>query len=95
MLTPDTGLREVDSRVAGHQEDLAALKELRILIDGSPTKDGILPDLHGHRHRSRVLRDHPAQGQSRALVRGNFQALFESIELDQIRRGVLDGSRKG
>ena len=22
---------------------------------------------------------------------GNFKALFESIELDQIRRGVLDG----
>ena len=25
---------------------------------------------------------------------GNFQALFESIEEDQIRRGVLDGKEK-
>ena len=38
MPTPDTYYEKVDSRVEGHQEDLAALKELRILIDGSPPR---------------------------------------------------------
>jgi 4-hydroxyphenylpyruvate dioxygenase len=64
MPTPDTYYEKVDSRVAGHQEDLAALKALRILIDGSPTKDGILLQIFTDTVIGPgVLRDHPAQGQ--------------------------------
>jgi len=40
------------------------------------------------RDRADLLRDHPAQGDE-GFGEGNFRALFESIELDQIRRGVL------
>jgi 4-hydroxyphenylpyruvate dioxygenase len=40
-------------------------------------------------HRKHLL--HGSEG----FGEGNFQALFESIELDQIRRGVLDGSTQG
>lgn len=42
MSTPDTYYEKVNERVVGHDEDLAALRELSILIDGAPTKDGIL-----------------------------------------------------
>ena len=38
--------------------------------------------------RTDFLRDHSAQRQ-RGFGEGNFKALFESIELDQIRRGVI------
>jgi 4-hydroxyphenylpyruvate dioxygenase len=42
MPTPETYYNKVDSRVKGHGEDLEQLRELRILIDGAPEKDGIL-----------------------------------------------------
>jgi 4-hydroxyphenylpyruvate dioxygenase len=45
-------------------------------------------DLHPGHLRPDLLRDHPAQGQP-GFGNGNFQALFDSIELDQIRRGVI------
>ena len=62
----------------------------RILIDGNPANgEGMLLQIFtAERHRPDLLRDHPAQGQRR-LRRRQFPALFESIELDQMRRGVI------
>ncbi|MET0661031.1 MAG: 4-hydroxyphenylpyruvate dioxygenase, partial [Steroidobacteraceae bacterium] len=41
--TPETYYEQVDARVPGHGEDLQALKERRILIDGNPQKgEGVL-----------------------------------------------------
>lgn len=42
MPTPDTYYEKVNDRVVGHKEDIDKLRDLRILIDGAPTKDGIL-----------------------------------------------------
>lgn len=36
-----------------------------------------------------------AVARDRGFGEGNFRALFESIELDQIRRGVLNDERRG
>ena len=49
---------------------------------------GAAPAFRQDRHRPDLLRVHPAQGRRR-FGEGNFKALFESIEEDQIRRGVL------
>ncbi|MCR6553529.1 4-hydroxyphenylpyruvate dioxygenase, partial [Aeromonas sp. CPF2-S1] len=91
MPTPDTYYEKVNSRVEGHQEDLAALKELRILIDGSPTKDGILLQIFTDTVIGPVFFEIIQRKGNEGFGEGNFKALFESIELDQIRRGVLDG----
>ena len=67
------------------------LRKRRILIDGSP-RDGrgrAAADLHAQRHRPDLLRDHPAQGQ-RGLRRRQLPALFESIELDQMRAACCE-----
>ncbi|OXE28264.1 4-hydroxyphenylpyruvate dioxygenase, partial [Vibrio parahaemolyticus] len=42
MPTPDTYYEKVDERVEGHTEDVSKLRDLQILIDGAPMKDGIL-----------------------------------------------------
>ncbi|MGL4506096.1 MAG: 4-hydroxyphenylpyruvate dioxygenase, partial [Aeromonas sobria] len=91
MPTPDTYYEQVNSRVEGHQEDLAALKDLRILIDGSPTKDGILLQIFTDTVIGPVFFEIIQRKGNEGFGEGNFKALFESIELDQIRRGVLDG----
>lgn len=91
MPTPDTYYEKVNNRVEGHQEDLAALKELRILIDGSPTKDGILLQIFTDTVIGPVFFEIIQRKGNEGFGEGNFKALFESIELDQIRRGVLDG----
>jgi 4-hydroxyphenylpyruvate dioxygenase len=91
MPTPETYYEKVNSRVEGHQEDLEALKALRILIDGSPTKDGILLQIFTDTVIGPVFFEIIQRKGNEGFGEGNFQALFESIELDQIRRGVLSG----
>jgi len=89
--TPDTYFEAVEARLPGHGESLDELRRLGILIDGNPnaackelllqifTRDVIGPIFFEIIQR----KGHDGFGE------GNFRALFESIELDQIRRGVL------
>jgi 4-hydroxyphenylpyruvate dioxygenase len=78
----------VDARVAGHRESLSRMQERRILIDGS-AEDGVLPaDLHEERDRPIFFEIIQRKG-NEGFGEGNFRALFESIELDQERRGVI------
>lgn len=90
MPTPDTYYEKVDERVAGHGEDLEQLKALRILIDGAPMKDGILLQIFTQTVIGPVFFEIIQRKGNEGFGEGNFKALFESIEEDQIRRGVLD-----
>ena len=88
--TPDTYYEGVDDRVSGHGEDLKRLKDLRILIDGAPTDDqGILLQIFTQDAMGPVFFEIIQRKGNEGFGEGNFQALFESIELDQVRRGVL------
>lgn len=89
MPTPDTYYNKVNSRVVGHDEDLEALRELRILIDGAPEKDGILLQIFTKTVIGPVFFEIIQRKGNEGFGEGNFKALFESIEEDQIRRGVL------
>jgi 4-hydroxyphenylpyruvate dioxygenase len=89
--TPDSYFDRVDARLPGHGEPTEVLRRLRILIDGNPhaahrelllqifTRNVIGPIFFEIIQR----KGHDGFGE------GNFQALFESIELDQVKRGVL------
>ncbi|WP_428774727.1 4-hydroxyphenylpyruvate dioxygenase [Vibrio sp.] len=89
MPTPDTYYEKVDQRVEGHGEDVEALRELRILIDGAPMKDGILLQIFTQTVIGPVFFEIIQRKGNQGFGEGNFKALFESIEEDQIRRGVL------
>ncbi len=86
--TPDTYYDGVRGRVAGHREDLSELKRRRILIDGS-AKDGILLQIFTADVLGPIFFEIIQRKGNEGFGEGNFQALFESIELDQIRRGVI------
>jgi len=95
QTTPSTYYELLDQRLPGHGEDVAKLQKYKILIDGdlsggdrdrNPklllqifTKNSIGPIFFEYIQR----KGHDGFGE------GNFQALFESIELDHERRGVL------
>jgi 4-hydroxyphenylpyruvate dioxygenase len=86
--TPDTYYEGVNARVAGHKEDLAELQKRSILIDGS-VKDGILLQIFTANVLGPIFFEIIQRKGNEGFGEGNFQALFESIELDQIRRGVI------
>ncbi|NIY83140.1 4-hydroxyphenylpyruvate dioxygenase [Vibrio hepatarius] len=89
MPTPDTYYEKVDERVEGHQEDVDKLRDLQILIDGAPMKDGILLQIFTQTVIGPVFFEIIQRKGNEGFGEGNFKALFESIEEDQIRRGVL------
>ena len=80
----------VDARVPGHGEDLDRLRANRILIDGSvETGEGILLQIFTENMFGPIFFEIIQRKGNDGFGNGNFQALFESIELDQIRRGVV------
>jgi 4-hydroxyphenylpyruvate dioxygenase len=86
--TPDTYYEGVDRRVMGHGESLQELKRRRILIDGG-VDSGILLQIFTKNAIGPIFFEIIQRKGNEGFGEGNFQALFESIELDQKRRGVL------
>ncbi len=86
--TIDTYYDLVDKRVPGHGEDLERLRRNRILIDGGG-EDGILLQIFTENTFGPIFFEIIQRKGNDGFGNGNFQALFESIELDQIRRGVI------
>jgi 4-hydroxyphenylpyruvate dioxygenase len=88
--TPDTYYEQLNERVKGHGEDVDKLKELQILVDGAPTEDqGLLLQIFTQNVIGPIFFEIIQRKGNEGFGEGNFQALFESIELDQIRRGVI------
>ncbi|MBP9721522.1 MAG: 4-hydroxyphenylpyruvate dioxygenase [Gammaproteobacteria bacterium] len=87
---PETYYDLLDERVKNHNERKADLKRLRILVDGAPTKgQGILLQIFTKNMLGPVFFEIIQRKGNEGFGEGNFQALFESIELDQIQRGVI------
>jgi len=88
--TPDTYYERMDNRVKGHGEDVERLKRDRILLDGAPTEDqGLLLQIFTQNAIGPIFFEVIQRKGNEGFGEGNFQALFESIEADQIRRGVV------
>ncbi|MGF1687074.1 4-hydroxyphenylpyruvate dioxygenase [Photobacterium japonica] len=87
MDTPDTYYEGINKRVPEHHEDVAKLRALKVLIDGD--ESGILLQIFTQTVIGPVFFEIIQRKGNEGFGEGNFQALFESIELDQIRRGVL------
>ncbi len=88
--TPDTYFEAIDERVPGHGEDVEALHKQNILVDGAPTEgQGLLLQIFTQDAIGPIFFEIIQRKGNEGFGEGNFQALFESIELDQINRGVL------
>ncbi|HVO03767.1 MAG TPA: VOC family protein, partial [Candidatus Cybelea sp.] len=90
---PATYYEMLDQRLPNHGEDVARLKALGILIDGSPTHDGqkggLLLQIFTETMVGPIFFEIIQRKGDEGFGEGNFRALFESIERDQVRRGVL------
>ncbi len=90
--TIDTYFDLIDTRLPGHGHDVEALRQRRILIDGAPSDgQGLLLQIFGKDAVGPIFFEFIQRKGNEGFGEGNFKALFESIELDQIRRGVLQG----
>ncbi len=88
--TPATYYEGIDRRLPGHGEDIARLARNRILIDGAPVRGGgRLLQIFTETVIGPIFFEFIQRKGDEGFGEGNFRALFESIELDQIRRGTL------
>jgi len=88
--TPETYYEAIDQRVPGHGHSIAAMRARGILIDGSPeTGEGLLLQIFTENMVGPIFFEIIQRKGNQGFGEGNFKALFESIELDQIRRGVI------
>jgi 4-hydroxyphenylpyruvate dioxygenase len=89
LRVPDTYYEILPERVGTIKEDLKAIQELGILVDRDD--EGYLLQIFTRPIQDRptmfieIIQRHGSQG----FGKGNFKALFESIELEQERRGNL------
>ncbi len=93
--SPETYFDMIDERLPGHGHDVAEMRKRKILIDGSPeTGEGLLLQIFTENMIGPIFFEIIQRKGNQGFGEGNFKALFESIELDQIRRGVLPATKE-
>jgi 4-hydroxyphenylpyruvate dioxygenase len=84
----DAYYRSLDARVPGHGQDIEAIRQRGILVDGKG--DGkILLQRFTRRQIGPVFFEIIERRGEDGFGEGNFKALFESQETDQVKRGTL------
>ena len=90
LITPDTYYDVIDQRIPDHGEDVARMAKNRILIDADlETKQQKLLQIFTQTCIGPIFFEIIQRKGNEGFGEGNFQALFESIERDQMQRGVL------
>ena len=96
---PHTYYEKIDDRLPEHGEPIAELQELGLLIDGEVALDSsatkgrmtkVLLQVFSKTVIGPIFFEFIERKGDEGFGEGNFKALFESIEADQIARGVLD-----
>ncbi len=86
--TIDTYYELIDKRIPGHGEPVDELFKRKILVDGKA--GALLLQIFSENQLGPIFFEFIQRKGDDGFGNGNFKALFESIELDQIRRGVLE-----
>ena len=95
MTCPTPITRRSTTRLPGHGEDWRGCSATSILIDGAPGEgQGLLLQIFTETVIGPIFFEIIQRKGNEGFGEGNFRALFESIELDQIRRGVLRRSER-
>jgi 4-hydroxyphenylpyruvate dioxygenase len=86
--SPDTYYELLEKRLPNHGEPVDELKKRKILLDGSPS-GGLLLQIFTKTVIGPIFFEIIQRKGDEGFGEGNFKALFESMELDQVRRGKL------
>jgi len=88
---PGTYYKMLDERLPGHGEDVHELQLRGILLDGSMESghQRLLLQIFSQAMLGPVFFEFIQRKGDEGFGEGNFKALFESLERDQIERGVL------
>lgn len=87
LTVPHSYYEIVPTRVPGVTENLKELEDLGILLDGE--KEGYLLQIFSEEVMGPFFFEYIQRKGNKGFGEGNFRALFEAIERDQIKRGVL------
>ena len=91
---PDTYYEMLDERLPGHGENVSELRGRGVLVDGT-TEGGdrrLLLQIFSEALFGPVFFEFIERKGDEGFGEGNFKALFESMERDQVRRGVIGES---
>ena len=88
---PETYYEMLEGRLPGHGEPVGELQARGILLDGSSDSEDkrLLLQIFSETLMGPVFFEFIQRKGDDGFGEGNFKALFESIERDQVRRGVL------
>ncbi|MDQ6620003.1 MAG: 4-hydroxyphenylpyruvate dioxygenase [Pseudomonadota bacterium] len=91
---PATYYEMLDERLPGHGQDVAGLKARGILVDGTTEngKQRLLLQIFSRPLFGPVFFEFIERKGDDGFGEGNFKALFESMERDQLRRGVIEST---
>lgn len=84
---PDTYYEDLPNRPFVLQENIADLKNLRLLCDGD--EKGYLLQVFSDSYIGPLFFEYIQRKNHWGFGEGNFKALFDSIERDQVRRGYI------
>ncbi|VAW98405.1 4-hydroxyphenylpyruvate dioxygenase [hydrothermal vent metagenome] len=90
LTVPNSYYELIQNRLPKHQEDIKRLQQDKILIDGTVDEsENLLLQIFTENVIGPIFFEIIQRKGNEGFGEGNFQALFESIELDQIQRGVI------
>ena len=87
LQTSETYYELLPKRIPGHGEDVNGLQSRNILVDGTP--DELLLQIFSENQLGPIFFEFIQRKGNEGFGEGNFKALFETMELDQVRRGAL------
>jgi 4-hydroxyphenylpyruvate dioxygenase len=91
---PDTYYEMLDERLPGHGERVQDLRARGVLVDGTTGENGrrLLLQIFSEALFGPVFFEFIERKGDEGFGEGNFKALFESMERDQVKRGVIDAA---
>ncbi|MDB5872481.1 MAG: putative 4-hydroxyphenylpyruvate dioxygenase [Ramlibacter sp.] len=89
--TSDTYYELLPKRIPGLGEKVADLQARNILVDGKPGE--LLLQIFSENQLGPIFFEFIQRKGNEGFGEGNFKALFEAIEVDQMRRGVLEAKK--
>ncbi|MDB5946614.1 MAG: putative 4-hydroxyphenylpyruvate dioxygenase [Ramlibacter sp.] len=91
LNTSETYYELLPRRIPGLAENIADLQQRNILVDGKPNE--LLLQIFSENQLGPIFFEFIQRKGNEGFGEGNFKALFETMELDQVRRGVLAAAK--